>query len=81
MFVCLGEGQMCAGGGSGDSCAGDSGSALMLEVIPENRQFDPRLVQVGVVSFGPRRCATKGVPGIYTEVESYLEWILDSVIQ
>ena len=42
----LGPGQMCAGGGVGDSCAGDSGSALMLELIPEGRQFDPRLVQV-----------------------------------
>ena len=42
----LGAGQMCAGGGAGDSCAGDSGSALMLELIPEGRQFDPRLVQV-----------------------------------
>ena len=41
-----GAGQMCAGGGAGDSCAGDSGSALMLELIPEGRQFDPRLVQV-----------------------------------
>ena len=41
-----GAGQMCAGGGVGDSCAGDSGSALMLELIPEGRQFDPRLVQV-----------------------------------
>ena len=37
---------MCAGGGTGDSCAGDSGSALMQEVITETRQFDPRLVQV-----------------------------------
>ena len=45
---------MCAGGGTGDSCAGDSGSALMQEVITETRQFDPRLVQVTRHS-GPRQ--------------------------
>ena len=45
---------MCAGGGTGDSCAGDSGSALMQEVITETRQFDPRLVQVTRNS-GPRQ--------------------------
>ena len=54
-----GDGQLCAGGEDGDSCAGDSGSALMNEVITKMREFDPRVVQIGVVSFGPRRCATK----------------------
>ena len=71
---------MCAGGGKGDSCAGDSGSALMLEVVTPQRQFDPRVVQIGVVSYGPRRCATKGVPAIYTRVENYISWILDTVV-
>ena len=76
---CSGDGQLCAGGGEGDSCGGDSGSALMMEVVTETRQFDPRVVQVGVVSFGPRRCGTKGVPAIYTKVDQYMSWILDSV--
>jgi len=76
--VKLSDSQLCAGGGKGkDSCAGDSGSALMLEVVTEKRPYDPRVTQVGVVSFGPRRCASKGVPAIYTKVEEYLHWILD----
>eukprot|EP00095_Tigriopus_kingsejongensis_P009515 maker-scaffold624_size122968-snap-gene-0.24 protein:Tk09515 transcript:maker-scaffold624_size122968-snap-gene-0.24-mRNA-1 annotation:"serine protease easter precursor" len=55
--------QMCAGGEKGrDSCVGDSGSALMRDVKP-----DPPIFKViGVVSFGPRRCGTEGVPGVYT---------------
>ena len=51
----------------------------MMEVVTQTRQFDPRVVQVGVVSFGPRRCGTKGVPAIYTKVDQYMSWILDSV--
>jgi len=79
MRVTLGDSQLCAGGRKGeDSCGGDSGSALMLEVVGE-REYDPRVTQVGIVSFGPRRCASKGVPAIYTKVASYLQWILDNV--
>ena len=43
------------------------------------RNFDPRVLQVGVVSFGPRRCGTRGVPAIYTRVENYVAWIMDSL--
>jgi secreted trypsin-like serine protease len=32
-----------------------------------------------VVSFGPRLCGTEGVPGVYSRVESFLPWILDTV--
>ena len=34
---------------------------------------------IGVVSFGPRLCGTEGVPGVYASVNSYLDWILDTV--
>lgn len=79
--VTLGSRQMCAGGVAGeDSCSGDSGSALMLDVINEARPYDPRIVQVGIVSFGPRRCASKGVPAIYTRVQAYMEWLLDTTL-
>jgi len=75
--VTIGEDQICAGGDRGkDSCAGDSGSALMMETFPT--EYDPRYVQIGVVSFGARRCASQGVPAVYARVSNYLEWILNS---
>ena len=61
-----------------DSCVGDSGSGLMREIVSEGSPFD-RSHLIGVVSFGPRLCGTKGVPGVYTRVNSYLHWILDTV--
>ena len=33
-------------------------------------------VQIGIVSWG-LRCGMKGLPGVYTNVAHYLEWILD----
>ncbi len=47
-----------------DSCVGDSGSALMRE----SRGIGSPWKLLGVVSFGPRRCGTEGVPGVYTRV-------------
>ena len=54
-----------------------SHACWMCQVL--TRHYDPRVIQVGVVSFGPRRCGTRGVPAIYTKVENYISWILDSV--
>lgn len=75
----LTEKQICAGGTKGkDSCVGDSGSGLMRS-LPDRQRTVDRWDLIGVVSFGPRLCGTEGVPGVYTRVNSYLDWILDSV--
>jgi len=67
------EKQICAGGEwNKDSCIGDSGSGLM-------RQINGSWKLIGVVSFGPKRCGTPNFPGVYTRVNSYLPWILDTL--
>lgn len=71
--VTLTENHLCVGGDAGkDSCKGDSGGPL-LRLVATN------WYQVGVVSFGAKRCGSEGFPGIYTNVAKYLDWISDVV--
>nr|XP_031825640.1 transmembrane protease serine 9-like [Nomia melanderi] len=69
--------QICAGGKRGkDSCTGDSGGPLQTQVLyKETTKF----VQYGIVSFGLRGCAIEGVPGAYTNIVYYMDWILDNI--
>ena len=81
----LEEKQLCAGGERGkDSCSGDSGSGLMRRVtIPVKlggvALDEERSQLIGAVSFGPSFCGTNDVPGAYARVNSYLNWILQTV--
>ncbi|XP_062240495.1 acrosin-like [Platichthys flesus] len=50
-----------------DSCQGDSGGGLVTKV-------GSGWAVVGIVSFGDG-CAKPNVPGIYTRVSQYMEWI------
>jgi hypothetical protein len=52
--------MVCAGGGSTDTCAGDSGGPLM---VPQAGDF----TVVGVTSWGAG-CATPGDPGVYSRL-------------
>lgn len=67
----IGAGQLCAGGQKArDTCGGDSGSPLMHYDLKKGVW-----VLTGVVSLGVRDCGTEGIPGIYTNVREYLDWI------
>ncbi|KAF5308213.1 hypothetical protein FQR65_LT06393 [Abscondita terminalis] len=69
--------QFCVGGLLGkDSCNGDSGGPLQNIVGYNNGTI--QFVQYGVVSIGPRLCG-KGLPGIYTRVDHYTDWILSTL--
>lgn len=57
---------------------GDSGGPLVLAnalggSIANGR---PNLdIILGIVSFGPNPCATEGIPGVYTRVSSFVDWV------
>ncbi|CAH1637193.1 unnamed protein product [Spodoptera littoralis] len=68
--------QLCAGKleGGVDACQGDSGGPLQVQIpIPITTEGLMHYV-VGVTSFGIG-CALPNLPGIYTRVSSFLDWI------
>uniref|UniRef100_A0A0P4VWR9 limulus clotting factor C n=1 Tax=Scylla olivacea TaxID=85551 RepID=A0A0P4VWR9_SCYOL len=61
---------------SGDSCNGDSGGPSVLEHPPSSGRY----VLVGIVSFGSGSCVDPKLPGVYTRVPSYRQWIADNMV-
>ncbi|XP_077967718.1 trypsin-like [Styela clava] len=62
--------KFCAGGHPGkDTCDGDSGGPLLCR--DNNGKFNLH----GITSYGPTPCGQSGLPGIYTQVSGYRDWI------
>ncbi|EEB17572.1 tripsin, putative [Pediculus humanus corporis] len=64
----LSDSMLCAYGDNVDACQGDSGGPLLYKANEDKEEI------IGVVSWGVG-CAQPGIPGVYSRVADYLEWI------
>ncbi|KAG8236453.1 hypothetical protein J437_LFUL016750 [Ladona fulva] len=67
--------QLCTGGVR-DTCNRDSGGPLTYYGPMEGSL---RVIQHGIVSFGPQTCGNTELPAVYTRVGYYMKWILDNI--
>ncbi|KAF5289869.1 hypothetical protein FQR65_LT02003 [Abscondita terminalis] len=75
--VTLIDTQFCAGGNKGeDSCTGDSGGPLMYL---RQTETEYNWYLYGIVSFGPIQCGAKDFPGIYTNVNKFMPWVVSNM--
>ncbi|KAJ0169972.1 hypothetical protein K1T71_014578 [Dendrolimus kikuchii] len=66
---------MCAGGElNQDTCKGDGGSPLVCPIQTEPGHY----METGIVSWGIE-CGKDGIPGVYTDVAKFRNWIDDKV--
>jgi len=72
--------QFCAGekAGEKDTCKGDSGGGMFVKKTFNSDVGEEVTFVVGITSFGSKYCGL-GEPGVYTNVQSYLEWIESTV--
>ncbi|XP_017086576.2 phenoloxidase-activating factor 2-like [Drosophila eugracilis] len=68
----LAQSLICAGGEANqDACTGDGGSALFCSIGAESSRI---YEQIGIVNWG-MGCGQKDMPGTYTNVAMFREWI------
>lgn len=72
-MLCAGDTRSGGNQDLHDACQGDSGGPLVCMI-------NKHMTLVGIISWGIG-CGQKDVPGIYTKVTNYLDWIQDNMKQ
>ncbi|KAL1772963.1 tissue-type plasminogen activator [Sigmodon hispidus] len=72
-MLCAGDTRSGGNQDLHDACQGDSGGPLVCMV-------NEHMTLVGIISWG-LGCGQKDVPGVYTKVSNYLDWIQDNMKQ
>lgn len=68
------HGWLCAGGEEGkDACSGDGGGPLVC-----GTEHGHGATLAGLVSWGVG-CGERGVPGVYTNIANYVNWIYETI--
>lgn len=62
-----------------DVCRGDSGGPFMDDGTSGLLNANGRYTLLGIVAFGPTLCGVTTIPGVYTAVSSFMNWIFDSI--
>ncbi|XP_017057615.1 CLIP domain-containing serine protease 2 isoform X2 [Drosophila ficusphila] len=72
--------HLCAQGmPMNDVCRGDSGGPFMDDGTSGLFGTSGRHTLIGIVAFGPTLCGVTTIPGVYTLVSSFSDWILRSI--
>ncbi|XP_039492844.1 CLIP domain-containing serine protease 2 [Drosophila santomea] len=72
--------HLCAQGmPMNDVCRGDSGGPFMDDGSSGVFGTSGRYTIIGIVAFGPTLCGVTTIPGVYTLVSSFSDWILRSI--
>ena len=58
-----------------DSCGGDSGGPASYHEGYEGTVDAKPWFQIGIVSFGAKKCGKINKPGVYTRIDTFLDWI------
>lgn len=72
--------HLCAQGQPmNDVCRGDSGGPFMDDGTSGVFGAMGRHTLIGIVAFGPTLCGVTTIPGVYTLVSSFTDWIVRSI--